>query len=98
MAFDPRVAAFDWAWTKGWKVELAGTTVTVRDAGDYVMAEMDFSHVRPDVLRLAVNDQDLQKSAIHTTVLLCGFSSTAERWRKSGPIPPSPTKRPSPGA
>jgi len=47
MTFDPRDVAFEWAWTKGWKVELAGTTVTVRDDEDYVMAEVDLSHVQP---------------------------------------------------
>jgi hypothetical protein len=83
MTLDPRDVAFEWAWMKGWKVELAGTTVTVRDGRDYVMAEMDFSHVRPDVLRMAINDLELQKSAIHFAVLLCGQFTNAARWWRS---------------
>ena len=82
MDIDHREAAFDWALTKGWKVELAGTTVTVRDGEDYVMAEVDLSHVQLAWLRQVVGDPELQKSAIHMAVLSCGFSEKAARWRQ----------------
>ena len=82
MTFDPRDVAFEWAWTKGGKVELAGTTVTVRDDEDYVMAEVDLSHVQPAWLRQVVRDPELQKSAVHMAVLSCGFSEKAARWRQ----------------
>ncbi len=80
MVLDPREVSFEWAWAKGWKIELVGTTITVRDGADYVMAEMDFSHVRPIALRSAVNDLELQKSAIHVAVHSCGLTSKALRW------------------
>ena len=83
MIFDPRENSFEWAWAKGWKVELAGTTITIRDGEDYVMTEMDLSHVRPSSLRLAVADLELQKSAIHVAVRFCGLTEKAARWKRS---------------
>lgn len=80
MTFDARDVAFEWAWTKGWRVEPAGTTVTVRDGEDYVMAEVDLSHVQPAWLRQVVGDPELQKSAIHMAVLSCGLSEKVARW------------------
>ena len=37
---DSREAAFQWGWAHGWKLEIAGTNVTVRDGKNYVMTEM----------------------------------------------------------
>jgi len=77
---DSREAAFQWAWAHGWKLEIAGTNVTVRDGKNYVMTEMELGDFRPDALRVALDNAELQKSAIHMAVLLCGFSVKAARW------------------
>ncbi len=80
MTFDSREIAHEWAWSKGWSVELSGTTITVRDGDEYVMAELDLCHVQPAALRMAVNDLEFQKSVIHVAVHCCGLTSKALHW------------------
>ncbi len=80
MGPDSRDIAWEWAMSKGWAFEIVGSTITVRDGGDYVMAEMDFCPAGRAPVRTTSAIVDLEKSALHVAVALSGLTSTAMRW------------------
>jgi hypothetical protein len=77
---DSRDVAWEWALAKGWAFEVVGSTVTVRDGSNYVMAEMDFCPTRQAPVRTVSALVDLEKSTLHVAVALAGLTSTAIRW------------------
>jgi hypothetical protein len=80
MEFDSRDIAWEWAMSKGWALEIVGSTITVRDGSDYVMAEMDFCPTRRAPARTTSALADLEKSTLHVAVALSGQTSSAMRW------------------
>ena len=80
MEFNSRDIASEWAMSKGWALEIVGSTITVRDGSDYVMAEMDFCPTRRAPVRIPSALADLEKSTLHVAVALSGLTLTAMRW------------------
>jgi hypothetical protein len=80
MEFNPRDVAWEWALAKGWTLEIVGSTITVRDGSNYVMAEMEFCCTRRAPVRTTSALADLEKSTLHVAVALSGLTSTAMHW------------------